>query len=445
MRLTRVLFRRKLPVRRNHPINFNNAWQEGRTLPLTDTDDRKVLTSMGIPVVSPQDVIQSSYVMPYEVPEYDPPKSIIRENLPKDESHPLWKDRPVHTFGDRTYFPVNHQLDLAKNLTKTVELDVGLPSRLIQSIEKTSLSEEALASVEDMIKETQMFDAIQKKLPFNYKVPFIGWHPVNDRMSSKTPYPVTMSWQYKEARKYGIPLPRSTLNLTRGLFRLLDQFCPEAKDILHRVNHEKQILRQYFNRLGSYTRVSVHLPFSVWSPHLIKPYADTNTTKSSISLKLPDIHPMEPQVGLWPINVYREENNLPIMDGSLLRAHTLVNNYTNPVPDLANEDQFAANSLMLSFASALGQARLLYGSQFSDVLPEPITVHFINTDGKKFHISAFQLNTLELSTNDGVKNIFWHEKEMSSLYDVCEYVQGRPMFEGLNSSLFKKLLAMYAE
>ncbi|CAB4065378.1 MRPL37 [Lepeophtheirus salmonis] len=360
MRLTRVLFRRKLPVRRNHPINFNNAWQEGRTLPLTDTDDRKVLTSMGIPVVSPQDVIQSSYVMPYEVPEYDPPKSIIRENLPKDESHPLWKDRPVHTFGDRTYFPVNHQLDLAKNLTKTVELDVGLPSRLIQSVEKTSLSEEALSSVEDMIKETQMFDAIQKKLPFNYKVPFIGWHPVNDRMSSKTPYPVTMSWQYKEARKYGIPLPRSTLNLTRGLFRLLDQFCPEAKDILHRVNHEKQILRQYFNRLGSYTRVSVHLPFSVCH--------------------------------------------------SLLRAHTLVNNYTNPVPDLANEDQFAANSLMLSFASALGQARLLYGSQFSDVLPEPITVHFINTD---------------------VKNIFWHEKEMSSLYDVCEYVQGRPMFEGL--------------
>jgi hypothetical protein len=59
-----------------------------------------------------------------------------------------------------------------------------------------------------VIKDTQMFDATQKKLPYNYCVPYIGWNSVNDKMSSRTPYEPTMSWQFKTRREYGIPIPR---------------------------------------------------------------------------------------------------------------------------------------------------------------------------------------------------------------------------------------------
>jgi imidazoleglycerol phosphate synthase glutamine amidotransferase subunit HisH len=35
------------------------------------------------------------------------------------------------------------------------------------------------------IKESQIFDATQVKLPYNYVVPYIGWNSVNDKMSSR--------------------------------------------------------------------------------------------------------------------------------------------------------------------------------------------------------------------------------------------------------------------
>jgi len=59
-----------------------------------------------------------------------------------------------------------------------------------------------------LIKDTQMFDATQVKLPYNYAVPYIGWNSVNDKMSSRVPYEVNMSWQYHTRREFGIPIRR---------------------------------------------------------------------------------------------------------------------------------------------------------------------------------------------------------------------------------------------
>jgi hypothetical protein len=53
-----------------------------------------------------------------------------------------------------------------------------------------------------------MFDATQVKLPYNYAVPYIGWNSVNDKMSSRVPYEVNMSWQYHTRREFGIPIRR---------------------------------------------------------------------------------------------------------------------------------------------------------------------------------------------------------------------------------------------
>jgi len=42
-----------------------------------------------------------------------------------------------------------------------------------------------------------MFDATQVKLPYNCAVPYIGWSSVNDKMTSRVPYEITMYQCYK--------------------------------------------------------------------------------------------------------------------------------------------------------------------------------------------------------------------------------------------------------
>ena len=60
----------------------------------------------------------------------------------------------------------------------------------------------------NIIKDSQMFDATQAKLPYNCAVPYIGWNSVNDKMTSRVPYEVTMSWQWRTRREFGIPIKR---------------------------------------------------------------------------------------------------------------------------------------------------------------------------------------------------------------------------------------------
>ena len=52
-------------------------------------------------------------------------------------------------------------------------------------------------------------DDRQEKLKKSWAVPYIGWHPVEDKMFRKMPYDVTgISWGRKVKREYGIPLAR---------------------------------------------------------------------------------------------------------------------------------------------------------------------------------------------------------------------------------------------
>ena len=120
-------------------------------------------------------------------------------------------------------------------------------------------------------------------------------------------------------------------------------------------------------------------------------------------------------------------------------VHTCFEVYNANIPRM--DQDFFGRSLIMAFASTLGQARLKYGKEISGILPEPIAVHFINTNGSKFHFSVFQLNNLDL--NGDVKNIFWHEPVMEDLYETCDYVSAVPTITGYNHGVFNKLLAIY--
>ena len=76
----------------------------------------------------------------------------------------------------------------------------------VPNIVKVKESEEMM---KDILLESRVFDATQKKLPKNKAVPNINWDPVIDRMHRPLPYEKgDFSWGRNVRREYGIPKSR---------------------------------------------------------------------------------------------------------------------------------------------------------------------------------------------------------------------------------------------
>lgn len=75
-------------------------------------------------------------------------------------------------------------------------------------------------------------------------------------------------------------------------------------------------------------------------------------------------------------------------------------------------------------------------------LPTPVTVQSVQAKGNKFLFGIFQLNTLNLDGDDGVKN-FWFSSNILNLYETCDYVEARPTLSGYNETVMKNALAFY--
>ena len=138
------------------------------------------------------------------------PSHFIRY-FPLFRSHPFYNEVPAFTFKDTSRFPGDSELDTAKILTKTVEVgERGLPEAITAKFASChSLLPKQDDRIMDVIQETWLFDATQKILPRNPKPPYIGWHPVVDRMFRPMPYDHTVaSWGRKMPREYGIPKQR---------------------------------------------------------------------------------------------------------------------------------------------------------------------------------------------------------------------------------------------
>ncbi len=112
------------------------------------------------------------------------------------------------------------------------------------------------------------------------------------------------------------------------------------------------------------------------------------------------------------------------------------------------------------FMLASGQAKLLYGDDIvGKELPKPVCVQFVYTDGQHFHFAAYQLNTLKLDGDDGVKNVFWEGEaedgwtneygdageHRSKMFETCEYDKAIPTLEGYSPKAFNRFLAMYSQ
>lgn len=104
------------------------------------------------------------------------------------------------------------------------------------------------------------------------------------------------------------------------------------------------------------------------------------------------------------------------------------------------ETQITGRTLIKLYTVAASCARQRFGSSVKE-LPEPVTVQCIQSDGQNYTFSVFQLNSLDIN-NASIKN-YWSALPSLKLYQKAQYEDGRPIVEGYNPEVFKRIVAFY--
>lgn len=167
---------------------------------------------------------------------------------------------------------------------------------------------------------------------------------------------------------------------------------------------------------------------------------------------LETFYPVSPTIDLQEVHVYKEEVNCSGFrdDYPYPHAHTLYFMEGADTRCKLQPEQFRAKMVMFTFGNALARAHKLYGTQPQRVLDHPITVQAVGTNGRIFHFMVFQLNTTDLSGDDGIKNQVWLDKDV----EFYEFAKVRPLIKkkqvmvpaglaGYKPETFSKFLALY--
>ncbi|KAM9350088.1 large ribosomal subunit protein mL37 [Symphorus nematophorus] len=167
---------------------------------------------------------------------------------------------------------------------------------------------------------------------------------------------------------------------------------------------------------------------------------------------LETFYPVSPTIDLQKVHVYKEEVNCTGFRGGYPypHAHTLYFLEGADPSCKLRPEQFRAKMVMFAYGNALARAHQQYGTEPQSVLDRPITVQAVGTNGRLFQFLVFQLNTTDLSGDDGIKNQVWLEDDVE-LYDFAKV---RPLIKkkqvkvpaglkGYKPETFTKFLALY--
>uniref|UniRef100_A0A671P9F6 Large ribosomal subunit protein mL37 n=1 Tax=Sinocyclocheilus anshuiensis TaxID=1608454 RepID=A0A671P9F6_9TELE len=137
--------------------------------------------------------------------------------------------------------------------------------------------------------------------------------------------------------------------------------------------------------------------------------------------------PIAPSIDLQNTHVYQEKNDT----GQPLTSFTITHRNT---PKLLPE-QLRAKMIMFSFGNALVRAQALYG--------KPIVVQSVASNGRLFQFVVFQLNSTDLQSDSGVKNLAWVDEDQP-LYEWCQVLSLLLVPAGLSGfQPNTKFLALY--
>jgi len=448
-------------------MQWNNSYYLQQERPIKDLKFLDRMNRDEIPVCKIDDIL--SPIMDNKQTIHQNTQTRLSE-VTKDQQHPLWKDEPAFTYTDNSWMSKDFELAFAQGVTNTVAVDF-----LPESVQKCSLNkrvtDEEAERLENIIRTCYVGDAVQRKLPRDFEVPFTGWHPVESRMRPRNQYDwKAMSWGWKAPREFGVPNRRRLVHLSQALVK--EAFKSSGHDISAVQMLENTKVRQFIRRPdGKLVRLYLTLPLMLTARNAPQPldpphnndilraeYKDTFTAvrvnkdnteeedKHAIryySNGVPDLKPLNPVSNLFKVHIYEEMNNFPIKceDFSHPHVHTVFYHNASNIRKRYSADKERSKCLLHAYAAALGQARLLQGMNGAD-LSEPIRINSVSTNGNQFTLSTFQLNSLHLN-NKEKPNYFYFHAEPLQLFQTCGISEtGQVAFEGLNMDTYHLLNAL---
>ncbi|XP_062555418.1 large ribosomal subunit protein mL37 [Armigeres subalbatus] len=412
MRFTAVLLRQHIG------FHFKKHWiVQGKRVP-NDTGAQAELAAHGLPVVeNPSELLKE--------PRERGPKFEVVGQLPPvahlDENHPLYKSEQCYLYGDRNV--LLEGVRQAQILLNTIVYD-ELPLKVEERVDKTKIPTPLDRSMQQSVLAALVYDTEQVK---------IGIVKDPERPAFKFP------------RVYGISDERRNRLILSKLVTHCERFV--GQEI---TSNRKVIANTHF--IVPITKELDRIQFSLRVDSFITSSTPIKPLDSSVyrpqDQSLPEIFPIKETVSIPTTNFYEWQNEYPISrQYKSSHPHTVLlhcspdsvaNMFETPVTD----DQREARAMIKAFTVAAARARQLYGDDVKD-LPAPITVQAVQTDSKWFHFSIFQLNTLELSSEEGKNRNLWFRKPRMDLFAECGYLVGKPSLVGYNRDVLRHMAVFY--
>lgn len=404
MRLTQILLRQHIGK------HIKKHWRvQGKKIP-RESSALQSLKDKNIPIYEPNEILEETRTF-----EKVDVIGIIPKQIAFDSTHPNWHSRVCHTYKDENV--LLEGLNQAKCLTRTVELQQGLPDKIIIK----NSSKELDSRVKKIIYNSHLFDSEQVKLP-------------------KLKDPERPAWNFP--RLLGISENRRNVLMVAKLLQLIESLSGPQLTKQRFVLNDLQFAFP-FEKSGDLIQFLIKGDTLITSDKPLQPI----TQDAGQDVQLPNLYPIKDTVTLNMENIYEMKNVYPVQKAiSKHHPHTVFIHYNatevkNIYEEEVTDDQILGRSLLKTFTVAATYAKEQFGEDVK-VLPKPVTMQAVQSDGKFFHFGVLQLNTLDLDSEDGPKNI-WYQTDKMSLFESCSYVSGKPTLVGYNNDVIKHLLALY--
>uniref|UniRef100_A0A1L8E179 Large ribosomal subunit protein mL37 n=1 Tax=Nyssomyia neivai TaxID=330878 RepID=A0A1L8E179_9DIPT len=311
-------------------------------------------------------------------------------------------------------------INQAQVLTKSVAVG-SLPGRYTEFLKTLKISDDIHQTMETDILSAHLFDAEQVKVK-----------RIHDPLRPAFNFP----------RVYGITEERKNILILDKLIRQCERLTKNKADNLQKKILHNPTLKVVFDKNGDEIGMNLNANLLITST---KPIERVSTSPDDYEA-LPDLFPLRYTSSLESVPNDGWENFYPLNLGNrFIHPHTIFPTFTSFTKTLhefdINQSQIKSRTLLYAFAAATARAKQQFGADVRK-LPHPIVVQAIHTNGQLYHFGVFQLNTLDLSGNDGEKNV-WHNTEIEQLYVNCSYREAIPHLESYNPSILAKFVTFY--
>ncbi|KAK3097387.1 hypothetical protein FSP39_009180 [Pinctada imbricata] len=299
---------------------------------------------------------------------------------PSLKKHPNYHEKPALTYTNEIQFIEGKKQ--ACLLTKSREME-GVPAGILRLMDTLELPD-VNSTIQKYIMNSQVWDPTNVKLTKRIDKEKIGY----------------------KFREFGIPRERAMLNLMTDLVRLfvsMMNLYPSARE--NRRLLTRPFLGSHYRYKGDLINIRARSEFLISSREFLPCFADTDAVKESVDYTIPDMHPVNPTIDLRMENLYSEQN-IPAfrVPFEFDKPQTLF--HLNK--DLSKLVHRQNRALMFLLGYAMAAARRKYGDDVTD-LPEPICVQCVNMNEATLNFTFFQLNTMDFSSDSGVKNFVWFD------------------------------------